>query len=312
VKKVTLIIPAYNEAESLTGNLETILAQVSELDEVALELLVVNDGSDDRTLELMQVFCETHPQVSLLSLNRHFGKEAAILAGLDHAGGDAAVVMDSDLQHPPELIPQMVRLWLGGVEVVEAYKSARPAQSALYRLLARGFYAAFATLTGMDLRNQSDFKLLDRKVIDAYRRMPERTRFFRGLVKWLHFTTAQLPFEEPQRQGGHSKWNGSRLLRLSWQSISSFTALPLQLVTLLGLFTFVISLALGGKALYDKLSGHALDGFTTVILLLLIIGSVLMFSLGLMGSYIARIYDEIKARPIYLVDDKNSRLKEPS
>lgn len=312
MKTVTLIIPAYNEADSLTHNLEAILARIGAMDGITLRLLVVNDGSSDRTVEVMQIFCASHPQVSLLSLNRHYGKEAAILAGLDHAPGDAAVVMDSDLQHPPELIPKMVALWAGGVDVVEAYKTARPSQSAGYRFFARGFYATFGLFTGMDLRNQSDFKLLDRKVVDAYRRMPERTRFFRGLIKWLNFTTAQLPFEEPQRQGGKSKWSGPRLLRLSWHSISSFTSLPLQLVTLLGLFTFLISLTLGGKALYDKLSGHALDGFTTVILLLLIIGSVLMFSLGLMGSYIARIYDEIKARPIYLVDEKNSRLKEPA
>lgn len=309
MKTITLIIPAYNEAESLTRNLDAILARTGGIDDAELRLLVVNDGSGDDTLEVMQAYCTTHPAVSLLSLNRHFGKEAAILAGLDHAHGDAAVVMDSDLQHPPEMIPKMAALWRSGVDVVEAYKTARPAQSKVYRFMARGFYATFDLLTGMDLRNQSDFKLLDRKVIDAYRHMPERTRFFRGLIKWLHFTTAQIPFEEPPRRSGRSKWGTVRLMRLSWNSISSFTSLPLQLVTLLGLFTFLISLTLGGKALYDKLSGHALDGFTTVILLLLIIGSVLMFSLGLVGSYIARIYDEIKARPIYLVDEKNSRLK---
>jgi dolichol-phosphate mannosyltransferase len=309
VQKVTIVIPVFNEAVSLTRNLQTILAQVGQIDAVTVCLLVVNDGSDDCTLDAVLTFCEDRPEVSLLSLNCHFGKEAAILAGLDHTDADAVVVMDSDLQHPPELIPQMIGLWRGGVEVVEACKSSRPAQTAIYRFLARSFYAAFDALTGMDLRNQSDFKLIDRKVIDAYRRLPERTRFFRGLVKWMHFRTAQIAFEEPPRQGGCSKWSGARLLRLSWDSISSFTSLPLQLVTLLGFFTFLVSMILGGKAVYDKLMGQALDGFTTVILLLLIIGSVLMFSLGLVGSYVARIYDEIKARPVYLVDEKNSRLR---
>lgn len=309
MQKITIVIPVFNEAASLAQNLQSILTQVGRVDGVTVRLLVINDGSDDRTLDAMLAFCENQPEVSLLSLNRHFGKEAAILAGLDHTNADAVVVMDSDLQHPPELIPQMITLWQGGAEVVEACKSSRPAQSAIYRFLARGFYTAFDALTGMDLRNQSDFKLLDRKVIDAYRHLPERTRFFRGLVKWMHFCSAQIPFKEPPRQGGHSKWNGTRLLRLSWDSISSFTSLPLQLVTLLGFFTFLVSVVLGGKAVYDKFMGQALDGFTTVILLLLIIGSVLMFSLGLVGSYVARIYDEIKARPVYLVDQKNSRLR---
>ena len=309
MKTVTLIIPVFNEAEALAGNLEAILTQADGVADVDLQLLVVNDGSTDATLEVMQGFCESHPQTSLLSLNRNFGKEAAIMAGLDYVAGDAAIVMDSDLQHPPALIPQMLAIWQGGVAVVEACKTARPSQSTAYRLLARGFYALFGSLTGMDLRNHSDFKLLDRKVIDAYRQLPERGRFFRGLVTWLHFPTAQVYFTEPARETGVSKWSGLRLLNLSWQSISSFTSLPLHLVTLLGLFTFLVSLVLGGKALYDKLSGQALDGFTTVILLLLLIGSVLMFSLGLVGSYIARIYEEIKGRPVYLVDEQNSRLR---
>jgi len=306
---LTLIIPVYNEADGLRQHLDEILHQLETLPaSVSADLLIVDDGSTDATPDIVQALCEQRSDVSLLVLNRNFGKEAAIMAGLDYADADAVVVMDSDLQHPPALLPKMVELWLGGADVVEAVKVSRNTRSGPYRYFANVFYRIFDALTGLDLHNHSDYKLLDRKVIEAYRSLPERTRFFRGLVNWMHFPAAQIPFEEPAREAGESKWGALRLLKLSWQSISSFTALPLQLVTILGGVTFLVSLLLGAKALYDKLSGQALDGFTTVILLLLIIGSVLMFSLGLLGSYVARIYDEIKARPHYLIDPGKSRL----
>ena len=308
-RKLTLIIPVYNEADGLRRHLDDILRQLETLPaSVSAELFIVDDGSTDASPDIVQTLCEQRRDVALLALNRNFGKEAAIMAGLDHSDADAVVVMDSDLQHPPELLPRMVESWLEGAKVVEAVKISRETRSGPYRYLANAFYRLFDALTGLDLHNHSDYKLLDRKVIEAYRSLPERTRFFRGLVSWMHFPATQIPFEEPARVAGESKWGALRLLKLSWDSISSFTALPLQLVTLLGGVTFLVSLVLGAKALYDKLSGQALDGFTTVILLLLIIGSVLMFSLGLLGSYVARIYDEIKARPHYLVDRGRSRL----
>lgn len=312
-QRLTLVIPVYNEADGLRAHLQAIL-QAADALPLHSRLLVVDDGSVDGTRALVGELCAARDDVALLALNRNFGKEAAILAGLAQAlrdpGCAAVVVMDSDLQHPPALLAQMVELWRGGAAVVEAVKTARRTRSGPYRALANLFYRLFDRLTGLDLHNHSDFKLLDRTVVQAYLALPERTRFFRGLVGWMHYPAAQIPFEEPARTRGESKWDALRLLRLSWDSISSFTALPLQLVTLLGVITFVISLLLGAKALYDKLAGQALDGFTTVILLLLIIGSVLMFSLGLLGSYVARIYDEIKARPHYLVDRQASHLFE--
>ncbi len=308
-RKLTLIIPVYNEADGLRRHLDEILRQLEVLPaSVGADLLIVDDGSTDATPEIAQTLCQQRRDVALLVLNRNFGKEAAIVAGLDHSDADAVVVMDSDLQHPPALLPKMVELWLGGADVVEAVKVSRNTRSGPYRYLANAFYRLFNALTGLDLHNHCDYKLLDRKVIEAYRSLPERSRFFRGLVSWMHFPAAQIPFEEPAREAGGSKWSALRLLKLSWDSISSFTALPLQLVTLLGGVTLLVSLLLGAKALYDKLSGQALDGFTTVILLLLIIGSVLMFILCLLGIYVARIYDEIKARPHYLVDRGRSRL----
>ncbi len=317
MRTICLIIPVFNEATGLQHNLDKILRQLETLPEtVSINLLIVDDGSTDSTPGIVQELCETRDDISLLVLNRNFGKEAAMMAGLDHAAVvancDAVVVMDSDLQHPPALLPKMIELWLGGADVVEAVKTSRETRTGLYRYFANMFYRVFDALTGQDLRNHSDYKLLDRKVVEAYCSLPERTRFFRGLVGWMQFPAAQVPFEEPAREAGESKWGAWRLLTLSWQSISSFTALPLQLVTLLGGVTFLVSLIFGAKALYDKMSGQALDGFTTVILLLLIIGSVLMFSLGLLGSYVARIYDEIKARPHYLLDKKNSRLASKS
>lgn len=310
VRTLTLVIPVYNEAVGLRAHLDVILQQLAALPEnISANLLIVDDGSKDASAEIVQALSAERDDVSLLVLNRNFGKEAAVMAGLDHANADAVVVMDSDLQHPPALLPQMVELWQGGADVVEAVKISRDTRSGLYRYLANAFYKIFDAMTGLNLHNHCDYKLLDRKVIEAYRSLPERTRFFRGLVSWMQFPSAQIPFEEPARELGSSKWGALRLLKLSWQSISSFSALPLQLVTLLGGITFLVSLVFGGKAIYDKMSGQALDGFTTVILLLLIIGSVLMFSMGLLGSYVARIYDEIKARPHYLIDRKRSRIE---
>jgi polyisoprenyl-phosphate glycosyltransferase len=298
---ITVVIPVFNEAEAFAAHFEVILQAVDALRDAEAEVLVVDDGSEDGTVEVVRRFCRTRSDVKLLPLTRNFGKEAAIRAGLDHASGQAVIVMDSDLQHPPELIHRMLALWREGHAVVEAYKKSRGKESALSRSLARSFYALFGSLAGMDLRNHSDFKLLDREVVEAYRALPERGLFFRGLIQWLGFPAARIDFDVQERQGGASAWSRLRLLRFSLGAITSFSAAPLQFVTLFGVLTLLLGLVFGGIALYQKFTGQAVSGFTTVILLILIVGSVLMISLGLIGIYLARIYDEIKHRPRYVV-----------
>lgn len=307
MKSVTIVIPVLNEAAAIAANMRHIMASVKLLrDTVDARILVVDDGSRDDTVSIVQRLAESEPIVQLLALTRNFGKEAAIHAGLDHAPSDAVIVMDSDLQHPPALLPRMIQLWQEGIDVVEAYKINRGGEALLSRLLAGGFYALFNRLAGFDLRNHSDFKLLDRKVVEAYCQLSERGRFFRGLITWMHFPAARIPFEVPERRGGGSAWSRFRLVKYSLTIITSFSSLPLQGVGWAGVLTFLISMVLGAKALYDKFMGRALDGFTTVILLVLIIGSIIMFSIGIVGNYIARIYDEVKHRPSYLIDVRRS------
>jgi glycosyltransferase involved in cell wall biosynthesis len=211
-------------------------------------------------------------------------------------------VMDADLQHPPSLLPQMVQRWReGGWDVVEAVKSHRGRESAVHRVVARTFYRAASWLTGYDLQDASDFKLIDRRVLNEWRRLGERATFFRGLVAWLGFTRTQIAFEVPPRQAGESRWSFSALGGLAVHAVTSFSALPLQLVTVLGVVMLLVAVVIGAQAVRLWLQGLALPGFTTVILLQLIIGGFLMISLGVIGTYIARIYEEVKGRPRYVV-----------
>ncbi len=297
--RIALVIPVYNEAEGIAHNLHAIWQYCLEIQEIDFTLLVVDDGSrDDTVAEVMRL---QHPQLHLISLRRNCGKEAAIHAGLAHCEGNAAIVMDSDLQHPPALIADMARLWRQGMMVVEGVKIDRGQEPLASRWLANGFYRLFAALSGLNIANHSDFKLLDRQVINAYLALPERQRFFRGLVHWLAFPAAQLPFAVPPRCHGNSAWSKLRLLHYSITAITTFSTAPLHLVTLLGFFTFALALSLGALVIHQKLAGLAISGFSTVILLILLIGSILMFALGLIGVYVAHIYDEIKGRPPFLI-----------
>jgi dolichol-phosphate mannosyltransferase len=309
MQRITLVIPFYNERDAVAGNLPAILEVVDGCTSFSFQVILVDDGSTDGTLELLEQFCAERRDVELLRLNRNFGKEAAILAGLEHSRGDGVIVMDSDLQHPPAMIPQMLSLWSEGIDVVEACKSSRGRESLASRLLAGGFYRLFNLLSGMDLADHSDFKLLDRKVVDAYCSLPERRRFFRGLVSWMGFNTARLYFEVPERRRGTSAWSGLRLLKFSISAMIGFSSIPLQLTTLLGVLCFALSLAVGAKALYDKFTGVAVSGFATVILLVLILGSFIMIALGLIGFYLDQLFEEIKGRPVYLLDPRRSRIR---
>ena len=306
MKTITLIIPVFNEATALEQHLPVIFNTIAAVTAVRWQVLLIDDGSTDNTLEQLKILSSHYKNLQFLSLNRNFGKEAAILAGLMHSQSDAVIVMDSDLQHPPALIPQMVLLWQQGIQVVEAYKVSRGEESWWSKLLVHGFYRTFRLLAEIDITNHSDFKLLDKQVVEVYCQLPEKKRFFRGMIHWMGFASAQLPFSVPARQHGTTAWSKFKLLRFSFHALTSFSSLPLQLITLFGIFCFFLSMSIGGIALYHKVAGVAVSGFTTVILLILLIGSLLMFALGLIGVYIAQIYDEIKSRPIYLINWQKS------
>ena len=302
---ISVVIPVFEEAAHLEASLckvRAVLDSTPLLNGDSFEFILVDDGSRDGSWALLTRLAADWPELTALRLSRNFGKEAALCAGLEAAHGDAVITLDADLQHPPELIPEMIRLWREeGAEIVEAVKINRGREPLIRRLTAKLFYSVYTRLTAFDLRGASDFKLMNRCALEAWRDMREKVTFYRGMSAWLGFRRVQMPFTVPERSASASKWSTLKLLSLSMRAITSFSALPLQLISALGLVFFVASLVLGLQTLWMKLSGSATTGFTTVILLQLIIGSSLMLSLGIIGTYLARIHDEVKARPRYIV-----------
>lgn len=297
---LSVVIPAYNEEAMISKTAEVIQAVLSE-HHIDCELIFVDDGSTDRTWEELSAQARVYRTVRGVRFSRNFGKESAILAGLSQAKGDCCVVIDCDLQHPPEKIPEMYALWQQGYEVIEGKKSSRGKETAMHGLAAKGFYAVLSKASGIDMSDASDFKLLDRRAVDAIVAMPERSSFFRALSSWIGFRSTFVEFEVRERVCGQSKWSPLALSRYALRNITAFSATPMHLITLLGVFTLLFSLVLGTVALVQKLCGQALEGFTTVILILLFSSSIIMISLGIIGYYIARIYEEVKARPRYII-----------
>ena len=300
---LSVVLPSYNEEASVPRTAATVTAILAEAG-IEHEVIFVDDGSRDGTWAAIQNQTARHPRVRGVKFSRNFGKEAAIFAGLAQAKGDCAVVMDCDLQHPPEKVVEMYRLWQKGFQVVEGVKADRGKENPLHTFAAKGFYSIISRATGIDMSRASDFKLLDRRAVDTLLAMREKNAFFRALSSWIGFSTAQVEFEVQPRLEGESKWSIRSLVRYAMTNIAAFSTAPLQLVTLLGVVVFVCSVVLGIHSLWQKLTGHALEGFTTVILLQLIIGSILMICLGIIGYYIAKIYEEIKDRPRYIVADR--------
>lgn len=297
---VSLVVPVFNEAGHLGDNLHAILDAASGPD-WTLELIAVDDGSSDTTFAELLHAADADPRIKPIAFTRNFGKEAAIHAGLQLARGDAVIVIDADLQHPPALIPKMITLWRSGIPVVEAVKIERQAETRIARFLSESFYRIFGYFSGMDLRNQCDFKLLSREVVDSYLALPERQRFFRGLIRWTGFTSAQIPFEVATIAERPSRWGKLKLFRYALHNISAFSSMPLHFITGLGVATLALGLVVAVISVYQKLFGHALDGFTTVNLLLVIIGGALMIALGIIGHYLSAIYEEVKGRPRYVL-----------
>lgn len=299
---LSVVIPAYNEEPNIPLAVRAIGAALQR-EHIPYELVFVDDGSRDHTWACIQAQAQEDSHVRGISFSRNFGKEAAIFAGLAQAGGDCAAVIDCDLQHPPEKLAQMYRLWQQGYEVVEGVKVSRGKENPLHTAAAKTFYAAISGATGMDMSRASDFKLLDRKAVDTLLALREKNAFFRALSSWIGFKTAQVEFEVQPRMEGVSKWSLKSLARYAVTNLASFSTAPLQIVTFLGVLVFLCSLILGGHSLWQKFTGQALEGFTTVILLILLIGSILMLCLGIIGYYLAKIYDEIKDRPRYIVTE---------
>lgn len=295
---LSVVIPAYNEQDNIQ-NTTKVISNILNNEKIDFEILFIDDGSIDKTWELIESICTE--KIKGLKFSRNFGKEGAIFAGLSNAKGDCVAVIDCDLQHPPELLIQMYRLWENGAKVVEAVKSSRGKESILYKLFAKSFYRMLQSSSGIDLKNASDYKLMDRAVVDAINTMPERITFFRALSSWVGFETVKVEFEVAPRANGTTKWNFKKLFVFAVKSITSFTNMPMHFMTVMGLIFMVFSVGLGIHTLINFFSGQALEGFSTVILLLLIIGSIIMIGLGVIGFYLSKIYEEIKFRPRYII-----------
>ena len=297
---LSIIVPSYNEEQMIPITEQTI-SKLMEQENIPYELMFVNDGSRDKTWDCICKAAEKNPNVVGLNFSRNFGKEAAMFAGLEKAAGDCCVIIDCDLQHPPEKIIEMYRLWEQGYEVVEGVKDDRGKESAMHGLFANAFYGIISRMTGFDMADSSDFKLLDRKVVDTLNQMKERNVFFRALSFWVGFKKTTVSYSVRERGAGQSKWSTRALFKYAVTNITSFSGFPMQIVTILGYVMFVVSVVLGVTALYQKIVGYALSGFTTVIILLLFGFSIIMMSLGIIGLYISKIYVECQGRPRYII-----------
>lgn len=297
---LSVILPSYNEEKMIPIAAQTI-SDILTREDIDFELLFIDDGSKDATWENITRVAEENKHVVGIHFSRNFGKEAAMFAGLEKAKGDCCAVLDCDLQHPPEKLVEMYRLWEDGYEVVEGIKEDRGQESGFHKFAANSFYGLISKATGMDMSASSDFKLLDRKVVDTLNALPERNVFFRALSFWVGFKKATVYYSVRERTEGESKWSTKALVKYAITNIGSFSSAPLHLITILGIIMLTVSVVFSIISLVQKLTGQALGGFTTVILLLLFSSSIIMICLGIVGYYIARIYDEIKGRPRYII-----------
>lgn len=299
---LSVIIPAYNEEKNIELVIKSVDSTLSKAN-IPYEIVFVDDGSKDATRKCIKSIMDDYP-ITLEGFSRNFGKEAAINCGLHAAKGDVAVLFDADLQFPTATIVEMYLLWEQGYEVIEGEKKKRQKEGWIYSFGANTFYGLLKKFGNVDLKNATDFKMLDRKVIDVLISMPERQVFFRALSNWVGFKRTRVVFEVEERRFGQSKWNFTKLVTYAIDNLTGYTTLPMQIVTFAGVIFLLFSMVLGINTLYNFFSGVALGGFTTVILLLLIIGSIMMLSLGIIGYYLAKIYTELLHRPMYIVQEE--------
>lgn len=303
--EISVVVPVYNEE----GNLEVFYRQLSSVFreiELAYELILVNDGSTDGSLRVMYELNRLDDRVKILNLSRNFGHQAALSAGLDFAKGDAVITMDADLQHPPGLIPEMVRKWETGVEIVNTLRTGIGQPGAVKTISSRIFYGLMRRIANVRLpKNAADYRLLDRKVVEIFRTMKERARFWRGLVSWVGYRQEYLSYQPKDRFSGQTKYSFPRMLRLALDGITSFSSAPLRIATYLGVVTTFFSFAYIVYAVYIRVfTDHAIAGWTSVLVSVLFIGGVQLISLGIIGEYVSRIFDETKGRPLYILESK--------
>jgi glycosyltransferase involved in cell wall biosynthesis len=301
---LSVVVPAFNEAEGLRRFHDRLTAVLQGMP-LQAEIVYVNDGSQDGTLEVMRDIAFRDGRVAIVDLSRNFGKEIALTAGLDHARGDAVVVIDADLQDPPELIPELVRRWREGYDVVYAKRSARDGDSWLKKLTAFTFYRLIQRAAHVHIPpDTGDYRLLSRRAIEALAKLREQHRFMKGLFAWIGYPQVAVPYRREPRHAGKTKWNYWRLWNFALEGITSFTAAPLQLASYLGLVTALVAFAYAAFIVYKTLMfGEPVQGYPSLMVVVLFLGGVQLITIGILGEYIGRMFDETKNRPLYLVQE---------
>ncbi len=302
--KISITTPCYNEEgciESFLDTIHPILARIK----ATFELIFINDGSYDQTLERLRAAATKDERIKIINLTRNFGKEAALTAGIDHADGDAIIVMDVDLQDPPELIESFVARWLEGYDIVYGQRHDRTADSPIKRLTANGFYRFFNGISGVPIpANVGDYRLIDRRVAEALKTLPERNRFMKGLFAWVGFSSTGVPFSRAKRSGGLTTFTYWKLWNFAIDGFVSFSTLPLRIWTYLGLIVAMMSMMYGAYIIVrTAIIGVDVPGYASVFVAVLFFGGLQLITLGVVGEYLSRLFTEVKQRPVYLVEN---------
>ncbi|MFC4321294.1 glycosyltransferase family 2 protein [Litchfieldia salsa] len=306
---LTILVPAYNEEDVLQQLYDRLNKVISSVPSYQFEILFVNDGSKDHTLSIIKKIRERDKGVSYLNLSRNFGKEIAMIAGLDHAKGDAVIIIDADLQDPPELIPEMIKYWEMGYDDVYAKRKSRSGESWFKKWSSSTFYKLLQKITKIPIQeNTGDFRLLDRRCVEALKQIRETQRYTKGMFSWIGYHKMELLFDRDSRAAGETKWNYARLVDLAIEGITSFTTAPLRLSALFGcvvsFFSFIYIIWIVTNTL---LFGASVAGYPSLMTVVLFLGGIQLLSLGIIGEYLGRIFNETKRRPLYLIDEYNNQ-----
>lgn len=307
MKKISIVIPAYNEEEVLNKLIERLAILINNTPKYEFEVIFVNDGSKDKTLEILEEIAQKEKKLKILSFSRNFGHQAAVTAGIKYVTGDAVVIIDADLQDPPELIPQMIELWEQGNEVIYGKRKKRKGESAFKLLSAKMFYKTLNALSDVEIpKDTGDFRLVDRKVIDVINQMPEHNKFLRGLFSWVGFKQYAFEYERQERKAGKTKYPFKKMKKLASDGIISFSTKPLKMLGGIGILSIIISI---GILIYSLISyalklNNLAPGWTSIMVTVTFLGGIQLLSVWIMSEYIARIYDETKQRPEYIIDKK--------
>ena len=307
---LSVVAPILNEEEVLRTFYERTCAA---LEGTEFELILVDDGSTDSTPEILDELADGDPRVRVIHLSRNFGYQAAVSAGIDHARGEAVVTIDADLQDPPELIDELIAQWRDGADVVYAVRRERAGESRAKLTTARWFSSLFSRLAQLEIpAGAGDFRLLDRRAVEALRRMPERSRFLRGMVVWVGFNQSSVPYDRDPRYAGSTRYRWRTLFRISLDALSSFSRVPLQVATIAGFAISFIAFLGIPYVIVNRLLGFYVEGVSTLLFAILLLGGIQLIFLGIIGEYISRIYDEVKRRPLYVVSERrNAEAAEP-